>query len=78
VRDIPVTEVKAKLLHFLDEVERGATFLLRHNARDRAPMSREPERSPAFNLIKKMKKFGLDLGNGNIAHRHLKMTRFYG
>jgi len=31
MRDIPVTEAKAKLLQFLDEVEGGATFrLTRH------------------------------------------------
>jgi prevent-host-death family protein len=44
VRDIPVTEVKAKLLHFLDEVERGATFRLTRHGR---PIARiVPEQEP--------------------------------
>jgi len=33
MREIPVTEVKAKLLQFLDEVERGATFRLTRHGR---------------------------------------------
>jgi prevent-host-death family protein len=42
VREIPVTEVKAKLLQFLDEVERGASFRLTRHGR---PIARiVPER----------------------------------
>jgi prevent-host-death family protein len=43
VRDIPVTEVKAKLLHFLDEVERGATFRLTRHGRPIARIVPEQE-----------------------------------
>lgn len=33
MREIPVTEAKAKLLQFLDEVERGATFRVTRHGR---------------------------------------------
>ncbi len=33
MREVPVTEAKAKLLQFLDEVERGASFRLTRHGR---------------------------------------------
>jgi len=43
MREIPVTEVKAKLLQFLDEVERGATFRLTRHGRPIARIVPEPD-----------------------------------
>jgi prevent-host-death family protein len=43
MREIPVTEVKAKLLQFLDEVERGATFRLTRHGRPIARIVPEKE-----------------------------------
>jgi prevent-host-death family protein len=41
--EVPVTEVKAKLMSYLDEVERGATFRLTRHGRAIARIVPEPE-----------------------------------
>jgi prevent-host-death family protein len=41
--EIPVTEVKAKLMSYLDEVERGASFRLTRHGRVIARIVPEPE-----------------------------------
>lgn len=43
MRDIPVTEAKAKLLQFLDEVERGASFRVTRHGRPIARIVPEQE-----------------------------------
>ena len=61
MREIPVTEAKAKLLHFLDEVERGTTFRITRHGRPIARIVPEQDafRKEAAQAVAEIRAIGL-------------------